>query len=198
MFGKVFASIAIVGLLTGVLATGVLAAPAENSTGSAKHRGEQKDIFRGTVTAVNDDQLTVRNRSGEKTFLRTEDTQVFKGRHERATWSQIRTGDHVAVKFEERDGKLLARRVHLGLAGVRGRVESVSGNVITLRGKDGKDIRVTVNGDTKYFERQGKRERKPGSLSEIKAGNHLAAYGTRDANGSLDARIVVYSDKGTR
>lgn len=198
MFGKLFASIALAGVLTGVLATGALAAPAANPSAPAKHRGEQKDIFRGTVTAISDQQLTVHNRKGEtKSFSRTEDTQVFRGR-ERTTWSEIEVGSHVAVRFEERNGKLLARQIRLGYPTVHGRVESVNGNVITLRGKDGKDIRVTVNGNTKYFERAGRHERKPGSLNEIKAGDRLLAIGTRDANGSLDARIVIYPDKGAR
>ena len=198
MFGKVIAGIATAGVLAGVLVTGAMAAPAGTASASpAKtQRHAAKDVFGGTVTAINETQLTVKNRKGDsKTFLRTEATVVVKGRNEKATWSEIEINSHVGVRFEERDGKLYAKRIRIGLAHVAGKVESVNGNVITLRGRDGKDVKVTVNGDTEYFEITGKHQRKAGSLADIKAGMRLVAAGSYDASHNFDAAIVVYRSK---
>jgi hypothetical protein len=197
MVGKVFAGIATAGILAGVLATGAMAAPAGTASASpAKtQRHAAKDAFGGTVTAINETQVTVKNRKGDsKTFLSTDKTVVIiDGRI--ARWSEIEVNSHVGVRFEERDGKLYAKRIRIGLAHVGGKVESVNGNVITIRGRDGKDVKLTVNGSTKYFEITGKHQRKAGSLVDIKAGMRLVAAGSYDASHNFDASLVAYRSK---
>jgi hypothetical protein len=198
MIGKVIAGIATAGVLAGVLATGAMAAPAGTSSASpAKtQRHAAKDVFGGTVTAISATELTVKNaKAGSKTFLRTDATVVVKGRNEKTGWSEIEINSHVGVRFEERDGKLYAKRVRIGLAHVAGKVESVNGNVITIRGRDGKDVRLTVNDSTKYFEILGKHERKAGSLKDIHAGMRLSAAGSYDASHNFDAALVAYRSK---
>lgn len=198
MIGKAIAGIATAGVLAGVLATGVMAAPAGTSAASpAKtQRHAAKDVFGGTVTAINETQLTVKNRKGDsKTFLRTEATVVVKGRNEKTAWSEIEINSHVGVRFEERDGKLYAKRIRIGLAHVAGKVETVDGNLITIRTRDGKDVKLTVNDSTKYFEITGKHERKAGSLKDIHAGMRLIAAGSYDASHNFDAATVAYRNK---
>jgi len=198
MIGKVFAGIATAGVLAGVLATGVMAAPAATAAANPTktQRPAAKDMFGGTVTAIGATQLTVKNtKAGSKTFLRTDATVVVKGRNEKATWSEIEINSHVSVRFEERDGKLYAKRIHIGRAHVAGKVESVNGNVITIRTRDGKDVKLTVNASTKYFEITGKHQRKAGSLTDIKAGMRLVAAGSYDASHNFDAAVVAYRNK---
>lgn len=197
MIGKVLAGIATAGVLAGVLATGAMAAPAATTAASpAKAQRAAKDVFRGTVTAITATELTVKNdKAGSKTFLRTEATVVVKGRNEKASWSEIEVNSHVGVRFEERDGKLYAKRVRIGAAHVAGKVESVDGNVITIRTRDGKEIRLTVNDGTRYFEITGKHERKAGSLNDIHAGMRLMAAGSYDASHNFDAALVAYRNK---
>src|SRR6266480_4292523 len=150
MIGKVFAGIVTAGVLAGALATGAMAAPAATAASPAKtQRPAAKDVFGGSVTAISATQVTVKNaKAGSKTFLSTDTTVVVKGRNEKATWSEIEINSHVRVRFEERDGKLYAKRVHIGRAHVAGKVESVNG-VITIRTRDGKDVKLTINGSTK-------------------------------------------------
>src|SRR6266849_3493511 len=199
MIGKVFAGIATAGVLAGVLATGAMAAPAAAAAAAnpAKtQRPAEKDVFGGTVTAISATELTVKNaKAGSKTFLRTDATVVVKGRNEKASWSEIEINSHVGVRFEERDGKLYAKRIRIGLAHVAGKVESVNGNVITIRTRDGKDVKLTVNDSTKYFEILGKHERKAGSLNDIKAGMRLSAAGSYDASHNFDAATIAYRNK---
>ena len=198
MIGKVLAGIATAGVLAGVLATGAVAAPAATTAASpAKaQRPAAKDVFGGTVTGITATELTVKNaKAGSKTFLKTEATVVVKGRNEKASWSEIEINSHVMVRYAERDGKLYAKRVRIGRARVAGKVESVNGNVITIRSRDGKDVRLTVNSDTKYFEITGKKQRQAGSLSDIHAGMRLIAAGSYDASHNFDAALVVYRNK---
>ncbi len=194
MIGKVFAAVATAGVLAGVLATGVMAAPAA-ATLVKTQRPAAKDVFGGTVTAISATELSVKNaKAGSKTFLSTDKTVVIiAGR--RARWSEIEVNSHVAVRFEARDGKLYAKRIRIGKAHVAGKVESVSSNVITIRTRDGKDVKLTVNGSTKYFEILGKHQRKAGSLKDIHAGMRLSAAGTYDASHNLDAATVAYRNK---
>ncbi len=195
MIGKVFAGIATAGVLAGVLATGAMAAPAAANPAKTQ-RPAAKDVFAGTVTAISATELTVKNaKAGSKTFLRTDATVVVKGRNEKASWSEIEINSHVGVRFETRDGKLYAKRVHIGRAHVAGKVQSVNGNVITIRTRDGKDVKLTVSGSTKYFQITGKHQRKAGSLSDIKAGTGLIATGSYDASHNFDAALVAYRHK---
>src|SRR6202521_3026225 len=113
MIGKVFAGIATAGVLAGVLATGAMAAPAATAASPAKaQRPAAKDVFGGTVTAISATQLTVKNaKAGSKTFFSTDKTVVIiDGRI--ARWSEIEINSHVGVRFETRDGKLYAKRIH--------------------------------------------------------------------------------------
>lgn len=195
--GKVLAGLATAGVLAGILATGAMAAPAvAGATKPAPKHQAAKDVFGGTVTAINETQLTVKNaKAGSKTFLRTDATVVTKGRNEKASWSEIEVNSQVRVRFEERDGKLYARRIHIGRAHLAGKVESVNGNVVTIRTRDGKEIRLTVNSDTKYFEITGKKQRQAGSLNDIHAGMRIAAAGSYDASHNFDAAVIAYRNK---
>jgi hypothetical protein len=197
MFGKIFAGVATAGVLAGVLATGAMAAPAgpPSATPAKAQRTAAKDVFGGTVTAINGTQLTVKNaKAGSKTFLSTDKTVVIiDGRI--ARWSEIEVNSHVMVRFADQGGKLYAKRVHIGRAHLAGKVESVSGNVITIRTRDGKDVRLTVNSDAKYFEIVAKGKRQAGSLSEVHAGTRLIAAGNYDASHNFDAAVIAYRNK---
>jgi hypothetical protein len=198
MIGKVLAGIATAGVLAGVLATGAMAAPAATTAASpAKtQRPATKDLFGGTVTAITATEVTVKNaKAGSKTFLKTDATVVVKGRNVKASWSEIELNSHVMVRFAERSGKLYASRVRIGAAHVAGKVESVNGNVITIRTRDGKDVRFTVSSATKYFEITGKKQRQAGKLSDIHAGTRLIAAGSYDASHNFDAALVAYRNK---
>ncbi len=202
MFGKLFGGAAAAAVLATVLATGAMAAPAGAPTAkptakpAAQQRATAKDVAAGTVTAVSETQVTVKNaKGGSQTFLRTDGTIVTKGRNDKAAWSEIEISSHIRVRYESRDGKLYAKRVHIGRAHLSGKVQSVSGNIITIRGRDGKDVRITVTSDTKYFEVTGKKQRQAGKLSDIHAGMRLAAAGNYDASRNFDAAMVAYRSK---
>ena len=194
MIGKVFAGIATAGVLAGVLATGAMAAPAAANPAKAQ-RPAAKDVFGGTVTAISATQLTVKNaKAGSKTFFSTDKTVVIiDGRI--ARWSEIEINSHVMFRFTDLGGKLYAKRIHIGRAHVAGKVQSVNGNVITIRTRDGKDVKLTVSASTTYFQVTGKKQRQAGSLSDIHAGTRLSAAGSYDASHNFDAALIAYRNK---
>jgi hypothetical protein len=80
-----------------------------------------------------------------------------------------------------------------------GKVESVTGNVITIRLRDGKDVKVAVSARTKFFEIRGKGGvRKPATLKDIHAGQRLSAAGSWDKNGNFDAALVLFRESTAR
>jgi hypothetical protein len=200
MFGKVFIGKALAGLtaagvLAGAVTTSVMAAPTVASTAAQKQQAQTKDRFGGVVTAINEGQLTLKNaKAGSKTFLRTDATVVMKD-GEKSSWSEIEVNSRVVVRYREQNGKLYATRVRIGRARIAGKVESINGNVIALKTRDGKDVRLTVNGSTKYFEITGKKQRQVGQLRDIHAGTRLVAAGSYDSAHNFDAALVAYRNK---
>ena len=201
LVGKALAGIAAAGVLAGALTTGVLAAPATAAASSTAAPGQQaaaraaKDLFGGTVTAINDSQLTVKNaKATSKTFLRTDTTVVMRD-GQRASWSEIEVNSHVVLRYREQSGKLYATRIRIGRIRVAGTVQAVNGNSIMIRTRDGKDLLITVNSNTKFVEITGKKQHQAGKLSDIHAGMRLMAAGTNDSSHNFDAALVAYRNK---
>lgn len=200
LIGKAIAGVATAGVLAGALTTGVLAAPGTTPSATAAPKAQaaakaRKDLFGGTVTAINDSQLTVKNaKAGSRTFLRTEKTIVMKD-GQKTSWSEIEVNSHVAVRFSEQNGKLYANRVRIGRVRVAGTVQAVNGNSIMIRTRDGKDLLITVNSSTRYVEITGKKQHQAGKLSDIHAGMRIAAAGQYDAAHNFDAALVAYRNK---
>jgi hypothetical protein len=200
LIGKAVAGLAAAGVLAGAVTTGVLAAPAAtpSSTAAPKHQAATnaaKDRFGGTVTAINDTQLTIKNaKAGSRTFLRTDTTVVVKD-GQKVSWSEIEVNSHVVVRYREQNGKSYAMRVRIGRARVAGTVQAVNGNSIMIRTRDGKELLVTVNSKTKFVEITGKKQRQAGKLSDIHAGMRLMAAGNYDASHNFDAAIIAYRNK---
>jgi hypothetical protein len=208
MIRKILASTLLAVTMSAAVAAGAFAAAdpggaalksAPTRAEALKHHQEARDVFHGKVTAISSSELTVRNKAGEsKTFLRTEGTQVFRGRKDKSAWSEIEINSHVAVRFEERDGKLYARAVYLSWAHVSGKVQRIEGSTITIATRDGREVRVTTSERTRFIERQKKGQKHDGSLRDLRPGMSLMAVGKRNAGGSFDAGTVIYWTKSTR
>jgi hypothetical protein len=206
MIRKLLASMLLAATMSAAVAVGAFAADpggaapksAPPRAATVKHR-EARDAFSGAVTAISSSQLTVRNKAGEsKTFLRTEGTQVLRGRKDKSAWSEIEINGHVTVRFEERDGKLYARAIYLSWAHVSGKVLRIDGSTIILATRDGREVRVTTSERTRFIERQHKGQSHDGSLRDLRPGMSLVAVGKRDAGGSFDAGTVIYWTKSAR
>ena len=117
-----------------------LLAPLARPAALAAHEGHAHKVL-GTVTAITDDELTVRDRAGEAVAIRlTAETRYFQGDQEAAR-SAVEVGGRVAVSTS---GGLLSKGHPLGATGVAQVVEAVE----QLRGESGprqvKDARIAL------------------------------------------------------
>ena len=165
MIGKVFAGIATAGVLAGVLATGVMAAPV--ATAAANPTKTQRPAAKDVF-------------GGTVTAISA--TQLTVKNAKAGSKTFLRTDATVVVKG--RNEKATWSEIEIN-SHVRVRFEE----------RDGKDVKLTVNASTKYFEITGKHQRKAGSLTDIKAGMRLVAAGSYDASHNFDATVVAYRSK---
>ena len=184
------------GLVARAVIGGLLVAAAAGTilliSSRAPRRAESLAVFRGTVRTISETELTVRPRGGDtRTFLRTDRTVVFKDQQAPARWSDLTARSYVTIKFDERDGKRYARRISIGRQHLRGSVEAVSGDRITVATPDGHRITVEVAVDTRYVVGPNAASQQPGSLSEIGPGMHLVASGGWNGD-AFDAASVTY------
>jgi Cu/Ag efflux protein CusF len=73
---------------------------------------------------------------------------------------------------------------------VMGKVAAIGSNSITVEKRDGAQEVITVTGDTEYS-----RNRQPASLSDFKAGDFVAAHGSRNDGGQFTAERVMGGDQ---
>jgi hypothetical protein len=79
----------------------------------AAHEGHVHSVI-GTVTAVSEAELTVRDRHSEAEAIQlTAETRYLRGDQE-ATRADVEVGSRVAVEVVERGGALIAQEVTIG------------------------------------------------------------------------------------
>lgn len=111
-------------------------------------------------------------------------------------------GKKVQVQAEKQaDGTLLARKVTVqgpgeqdtanqhGTNEVQGTVASVAADSFVVKDKDGKQVKVSVNAQTRF---QGTAH----SLSDLKTGEHVDVQGAAQSDGSVIASSVTAGAKG--
>lgn len=140
----------------------------------------------GVVTALSGTSLTVKNQRGtEATFELTSATTVTKDRVS-APLSALAVGDQVRIT-PSAAGSAAALRVDIEQPSVMGKVTAVSGDTITVTGRDGVNETVIVSGATTYSKGGAS-----ASVADVTIGTPLFAEGTfaPGATTTLDATTV--------
>ncbi|ORW25208.1 hypothetical protein AWC18_02230 [Mycolicibacter nonchromogenicus] len=171
------------------------------------------DHVMGTVSSVSGDTVEVARASGTTTVTVTDSTRIFESvpaqRGEITTGTCIKAGaGHDSAPADS--GAITAKFVAISDGactqppaatadnptppkahhGVRGVVESVSGDTLTVSGPSGPTT-VTLDDDTDF------RRMVTVSAPSISAGKCVAAGGTTDADGVLQAaRVTVWAGDG--
>jgi hypothetical protein len=134
----------------------------------------------GTVTKISGSTLTLRTIAGTVTVTTSSSTKYSReGRQ--VSFSAVKVGEVVAVRGSRTGttktaaSPIAASAVTIEVPSISGRVQSVSGNTITLVTGDGQFEYVTTSGSTAY---QGVRGA-TASTSSIKAGVYVIAEGTQ-------------------
>jgi hypothetical protein len=178
----------------------VHARPAEDSTLLARvvavvPVGQEGDIaLRGLVTAVEDTTLTVRTRRGEIAVLADEQTLFRVPGVEDPTIADVQAGQVVLVLGRpEGDESFRAAAVTVVPRGVVVRRHTVHGKVTAVGERT---LTVdTPRGEQFVFVDENTRLRMPGvedpDFADITPGTWIVAVGSRNEDGSLQARLIV-------
>lgn len=195
-------SLAACGSSTSPSASSSNASPTSSSTAtpgaapSGGHGGKDRDRAVGLVASVNGGTVTLNGRDGTATVDVTPSTHVIQ--LAQGQLSDVAAGECLVARPTKDGGQppnVTAAAVVFGASndgrcghggrqgrGVVGTVASVNGSSIVVNGADDAgQYSVTVTPQTRY------EKRTPADASAITAGSCLAAHGTKDANGTLQA-----------
>jgi len=197
-----------IGLAAGTTAFAVspnLAAAVQPAIQGKAAPAARADVSRGVVVKLSDTEMTVersvRDKTSkattkdDKTFELNADTRVYKAGDKTAVGREaIKLGERVGVRFAEKNGQQVARRVEI-LRDLRaGKVIAKGDNYIVIHTPDHGDVKVVVNDQTTYFTGTA-RDHQKGSFAAIKVGDRALAAGEEDSSHNFDAVRVHYSEK---
>jgi hypothetical protein len=155
-------------------------------------RGGFHDI---TISAINGSSLSLKTDDGwTRTITVGSSTTITKG-GETIVVGDLAVGDQIRFSQEKAsDGTYSITAINVVLPTIGGEVTAVSGNTITVTGRDGTTGTINVDGDTTYVVggTTGK------ALSDITVGSFVIAEGSLRADGSLDADTVHSGLHGMR
>jgi hypothetical protein len=145
----------------------------------------------GTVTKISGSTLTLRTLAGTVTVTTTS-TTTYSREGQQVKLSAIKVGDVVAVRGKPTGttptatSPIAATAITIEVPSVSGRVQSVSGNTVTLVTSDGQLELVELSSATAYHGVRGA----TATLSSIKAGVYIVAQGTQVDLGTFNADDV--------
>jgi hypothetical protein len=148
-----------------------------------------------TISAIDGSSLSLKTDDGwTRTITVGSSTTITKG------GATIAVGDLAVddqIRFAQdqaADGSYTVTAIHVVLPAIGGEVTAISGDTITVTGKDGTTGTIHVDGDTTYAVggTAGK------ALSDLTVGSFVVAEGTLRSDGSLDADAVHSGLRGMR
>jgi uncharacterized protein DUF5666 len=146
-------------------------------------------VVAGTVTAVAADSLTVKTRDGSSRKVDLTGKTTYKLGKADGKKADLKVGSLVVVTGSEGSGDSFSAstvRIQVRLDKVAGEVTAKTKDSITIKQRDGSTVTVKVGSDTKFVVRGAG----SAGLADIAVGMKVAAAGTRNADGSLDASVV--------
>jgi hypothetical protein len=133
----------------------------------------------GTVTKVSGSALTLRTLAGTVTVTTTSAT-TYSREGQQTHLSAVKVGDVVAVRGSRgtsptATSPIAATAITIEVPSISGRVQSVSGDTVTLVTGDGQLAYVTISSSTAYHGLRGA----SATSSSLKAGVYIIAQGTQ-------------------
>jgi uncharacterized protein DUF5666 len=148
-----------------------------------------------TISAIDGSSLSLKTDDGwTRTITVGNTTTITKGGATIAL-GDLAVGDQIRFAQDKAsDGTYTVTAIRVVLPAIGGEVTAISGNTITVTGKDGTTGTIHVDADTTY-EVGGTAAK---ALSDITVGSFVIAEGTLRADGSLDADAVHSGLRGLR
>jgi hypothetical protein len=141
----------------------------------------------GTVTAVSSSSLTLKQLDGTSSTIVLNSATTYRLAGQASSASALAAGEQVLVAGSlASDGTFTASTVEILPARVTGTVSGTTASSITVTDRSGAKVTVDVGSSTSF--------QVPGvsnaTLANVTVGATIAASGTRNADGSLNATVV--------
>ena len=140
----------------------------------------------GTITEVGDTTFTVRQRDGTTKTVTVNGATTYTLRREAGSKADLAVGAKVEAVGTESDSTFTASAVHIVPSTVGGVVTAKTADSITIRRPDGTLDTIHVDSSTEFHAADGS----AASLSDVAVDARIAAEGTANDDGSLDATDV--------
>jgi hypothetical protein len=152
----------------------------------------------GTITQISGGTLTLRTEEGTETVNTSGSTQYTRDRQTIAL-SDLKVGDVVRVIPDATSAKpatpgtgtVTASRIVVVEPMLAGRVTAVDGNTVSLVGRDGRELTITLTDATKYFNGAATADR-----AAVTVGSRILAAGSQDSLTHLTASVVTVLPAG--
>ena len=145
----------------------------------------------GTVVKISGSTLTLRTLAGTVTVTTTSAT-TYSREDQQVHLSAVKVGDVVAVRGSRTGASptatspIAATAITIEVPSISGRVQSVSGNTVTLVTGDGQLAYITISSSTAYHGVRGA----AATASSVKAGVYIVAQGTQESLTTFNADNV--------
>jgi hypothetical protein len=152
----------------------------------------------GTITQISGSTLTLRTQQGTETVNTSGSTQFMRDRQSIAL-TDLKVGDVVRVMPDAASAKpatpgtgtITASRIVVVEPMLAGRVAAIDGNIVSLVGRDGRELTVTLTDATRYFNGAQGADR-----AAVTVGSHVVAAGSQDSLTHLTASTVTVLPAG--
>ncbi|MFN2569218.1 MAG: DUF5666 domain-containing protein [Candidatus Dormibacteria bacterium] len=176
-------------------APGAPAGPDASAARKGHHGGAVRRALMtgGTITAINGSSLTLRTEPGAETVT-TSDATTYHREHDTIKFSDLHVGDIVHVRAAAGStpstapgtGTVAAGAITVVVPALGGRVTDISGDTVSLVGRDGRLLTVTLTGGTKYYKGRDAADR-----AAITKDSRIRAAGAQDSLTHLTADVVT-------
>jgi hypothetical protein len=152
----------------------------------------------GTITQISGSTLSLRTQQGTETVNTSGSTQYTKDRQSIA-FSDLKVGDVVRVIPDAAaakpatpgTGTITASRIVVVEPMLAGRVTAIDGDTVSLVGRDGRELTVTLTDATRYYNGPQGADR-----AAVTVGSHIVAAGSQDSLTHLTASTVTVLPAG--
>jgi uncharacterized protein DUF5666 len=153
-----------------------------------RDHGPGKGMGALTITSVASDSFGTKRANGTAVTVKTTNSTQYFRAGKSIDRSALTTGTAIRVQgTRNSDGSLTVTRIDIALAGAHGKVTAINGNDITIQDERAtSSTQVIHTSSSTTFTRAGQTS----SLSAVTVGGEIAAAGTKNGDGTLQAEAV--------
>lgn len=169
--------------------------PASPTAADFVHGGFGRAGHGVTISAINGSSLSLKTDDGWTRTITVGSSTTITRAGATIAVGDLAVGDQIGFRQQKAaDGTYTITAIGVVLPAIGGQVTAISGNTITVTGRDGTTGTIHVDGDTTY-DMDGTSGK---ALADLSVGGFVVAVGTLRADGSLDADAVHSGFGGPR